>query len=81
MNTINLYCMFMVFGMLLVSFFMPKLTHQFETSFKAQTKVRKKVMGVLDIYGFEIFEVRCSLFFFCIIFINVEQFEIKSYIF
>lgn len=26
--------------------------------FKAQTKVRKKVMGVLDIYGFEIFEVR-----------------------
>lgn len=25
---------------------------------KAQTKVRKKVMGVLDIYGFEIFEVR-----------------------
>lgn len=40
---------------------MLKLTLQFETIFKAQTKVRKKVMGVLDIYGFEIFEVSCLL--------------------
>lgn len=31
---------------------------QYLILFKAQTKVRKKVMGVLDIYGFEIFEVR-----------------------
>lgn len=61
-------------GMLLVLYFMLKLTLQFETIFKAQTKVRKKVMGVLDIYGFEIFEVSCFFFFFCIIFVNVEQF-------
>lgn len=61
--------------MLLVLYFMLKLTLQFETIFKAQTKVRKKVMGVLDIYGFEIFEVSCFfLFVFCIIFVNVEQF-------
>lgn len=38
-------------------------------SLQAQTKARHKVMGVLDIYGFEIFEVRqiaaqTSLFFF-----------------
>lgn len=51
-------------GMLLVLYFMLKLTLQFETIFKAQTKVRKKVMGVLDIYGFEIFEVSCFFFFF-----------------
>ena len=47
--------------MLLVLYVMLKLTLQFETIFKAQTKVRKKVMGVLDIYGFEIFEVSCFL--------------------
>lgn len=67
-----------MFGMLLVLFFMPKLTHQFETFFKAQTKVRKKVMGVLDIYGFEIFEVS-NFLFFIFIFINVEKLEIQSY--
>ncbi|XP_026503534.1 unconventional myosin-Ib [Terrapene carolina triunguis] len=32
------------------------LVTRINESIKAQTKVRKKVMGVLDIYGFEIFE-------------------------
>ncbi|PNJ73856.1 MYO1B isoform 7, partial [Pongo abelii] len=32
------------------------LVNRINESIKAQTKVRKKVMGVLDIYGFEIFE-------------------------
>ncbi|XP_067843857.1 unconventional myosin-Ib isoform X2 [Heptranchias perlo] len=32
------------------------LVSRINGSIKAQTKVRKKVMGVLDIYGFEIFE-------------------------
>ncbi|XP_030064825.1 unconventional myosin-Ib isoform X2 [Microcaecilia unicolor] len=32
------------------------LINRINESIKAQTKVRKKVMGVLDIYGFEIFE-------------------------
>ncbi|XP_072117753.1 unconventional myosin-Ib isoform X1 [Mobula birostris] len=32
------------------------LVNRINGSIKAQTKVRKKVMGVLDIYGFEIFE-------------------------
>lgn len=53
--------MSIVLVMLLVLYVMLKLTLQFETIFKAQTKVRKKVMGVLDIYGFEIFEVSCLL--------------------
>lgn len=53
--------MSIVLVMLLVLYVMLKLTLQFETVFKAQTKVRKKVMGVLDIYGFEIFEVSCFL--------------------
>lgn len=53
--------MSIVLVMLLVLYVMLKLTLQFETIFKAQTKVRKKVMGVLDIYGFEIFEVSCFL--------------------
>ncbi|XP_051786266.1 unconventional myosin-Ib isoform X7 [Erpetoichthys calabaricus] len=33
------------------------LVNRINESIKAQTKTRKKVMGVLDIYGFEIFEV------------------------
>ena len=53
--------MSIVLVMLLVLYVMLKLTLQFETIFKAQTKVRKKVMGVLDINGFEIFEVSCFL--------------------
>lgn len=53
--------MSIVLVMLLVLYVMLKLILQLETIFKAQTKVRKKVMGVLDIYGFEIFEVSCLL--------------------
>ena len=53
--------MYIVLVMHLVLYVILKLTLQFETIFKAQTKVRKKVMGVLDIYGFEIFEVSCLL--------------------
>ncbi|KFO27982.1 Myosin-Ib [Fukomys damarensis] len=36
------------------------LVNRINESIKAQTKVRKKVMGVLDIYGFEIFEILAS---------------------
>lgn len=69
-----------MFGMLLVLFFMPKLTHRFETFFKAQTKVRKKVMGVLDIYGFEIFEVSIFLFFvFILLMGNSWKFSLIFY--
>lgn len=62
--------------MFAVFHFLPTFTHDFKFSLKAQTKVRKKVMGVLDIYGFEIFEVRNLKY---LSYHKMRAFEIHAY--